>query len=226
MEMRMNLQVADYNGSEHQLVSYHHDRWAELEAVLVDLPLHLKASDQSGMQGTLIFDPVGTNEFIKTRLIAAGWASGIPIPSQFSFLGTDVDFGKDGTLVEAQFSNYPFLLNNALRSELFFKAKLPLAGRPTELLVVITKAHRLPASNSTLYFEQAQSQLDALVKNGVFEVPIRLVGLFEDYDTLISATVTEYASARYSRTVSNQRNVGCILRRGRTSRSRGLIDCS
>ena len=73
--------------------------------------LHLKQSDQAGIQGSLIFDPVGTNEFVKTRLRRhENWLANPPIPDQLGFLGTDVDFVVNGMLVEIQFSNRPFLL--------------------------------------------------------------------------------------------------------------------
>jgi hypothetical protein len=164
------------------------------------MPLHLKASDQAGKQGRPIFDPVGTNEYIKAALAPLGWQR-IPIPTEFAFLGTDVDFGKSGVIAEAQFSNYPFLLNNTIRSELFYKSKLPLTGSPTSLAVIITKAHMFPASNSTLYYEQALHQLATLATNKVFDVPIRLVGLFVERTGIIPAIWTGYSATRYSRTV-------------------------
>ena len=101
-------------------------------------------------------------------------------------MGTDIDFGKAGVIVESQFSNYPFLLNNTLRSELFFKAGTTFAGYATQLLILITKALMFPASNSTLYYEQAVRQLTALTDNHVFDVPIRLVGLFEQQNAIVS----------------------------------------
>ncbi len=91
--------------------------------------------------------------------LVLGWLVNIPIPVDYSFLGTDIDFGKAGVIVESQFSNYPFLLNNTLRSELFFKAGTIFAGHPTQLVILITKALMYPASNSTLYYEQAVRQL-------------------------------------------------------------------
>jgi len=184
------------------------------------MPLHVKASDQAGLQGNLIFDPVGTNEYIKDVLVGTGWLSTITIPAEYAFLGTDVDFGKHGVLLEAQFSNYPFLLNNVLRSELFFKARVPLTGAPTEAVVIVTKAHMFPASNSTLYFEQAERQLTALAKNRVFDVPIRLVGLLERRSTAIAVRWTEYHAPRYSRTVRRREDRRYEIREGRTSKSR------
>ena len=190
----MLLQTADFNSADTVIRASYEQTWQELAGVLETMHLHLKASDQAGIQGTPIFDPVGTNEYIKTQLVGLGWKASIPIPEDYSFLGTDVDFGKGGLLVEAQFSNYPFLLNNTIRSELFFKAGIELGGHRTGAAVIITKAQMFPASNSTLYYEQAVKQLTALAKNGVFDVPIRLVGLFEGTEREIEVCFTDYGT--------------------------------
>ncbi len=109
-------------------------------------------------------------------------------------------------MVEVQFSNYPFLLNNTLRSELFFRSGTVFHEIPTRLVVVISKAGMFPSSNSTLYYEQALNQLTALSQHHVFTVPMRLVGLFAESGT-VEAIWTDYSAARYSRTViaRNQR---------------------
>ena len=184
------------------------------------MSLHIKPSDQSGIQGNPIFDPVGTNEYIKSNLLQLGWQANIPIPSEYKFLGKDIDFGKLGVIVESQFSNYPFLLKNTLRSELFFKAGIIFAGKATQLVVLITKAWMFPASNSTLYYEQAVQQLTALTKYKVFDVPIRLVGLFEQQNTTISVTWTVYSSARYSRTVQTRNIRQCQIIPGNSVNNR------
>ncbi|MFH2050929.1 MAG: restriction endonuclease [bacterium] len=219
----MQTHYTDYNGADTVFAETYADQWTELRTVIEALPLHLKSSDQAGIQGSLIFDPVGTNEYVKAALTGQGWSAGIPIPQRYSFLGKDVDFGKSGLIAEVQFSNYPFLLNNALRSELFFKARLALAGQPTGALVIVTKAKMFPASNSTLYYEQAENQLTALIGHHVLDVPIRLVGLFEASDCTVDALFTEYDNARYSRTVAERTPVRCRIQPGRGSRSRSVL---
>ena len=219
----MIVKVADYNGAEKLVAGSCAGQWSELSTTLADMPLHLKASDQAGIQGKPIFDPVGTNAFIKDKLVQLSWESGVPIPSEYNFLGTDVDYVKNGVLLEVQFSNYPFLLNNTIRSEFFYKAKEPFAGHVTRLVIIVTKARMFPASNSTLYFEQGQRTLDALAKHDVFDVPIRLVGLFEQFGTEVSVTFTKYLASRYSRDVRTRLDQKCRMERGRTSRSRSML---
>ena len=201
----MQLQIEDYNGSDQVIVNHLAVEWQELEDSLNNLDLHFKASDQARKVGSPIFDPVGTNWAIKDSLKAkAGWHANVQIPAQFDFLGNDVDFVKHGLLAEAQFSNYPFLLNTLLRSQLFFNSGTVFDAVPVQCLVVITKTGFLPSSNSTLYFEQAKRQLDTLLgAHQTVAVPVRLVGLFPGQ--CANCTWTDYTATRYSRTIANRR---------------------
>jgi len=219
----LRLEINDYNGAADLIQGPCAQEWQDLRAVLGALPLHLKASDQAGIQGRAIFDPIGTNFSIRSQLQGRGWTPNIPIPQRYRFLGTDIDLGKNGVIVEVQFSNYPFLLNNTLRSELFYKAGTEIASRKTALLLIITKGRMFPASNSTLYYEQAKNQLDALAGNGVFTMPIRLLGLVEQIAEDSPAVWTEYEEPRYSRTVVNRSEIRCDIRRGRSADGRCTI---
>jgi hypothetical protein len=187
------------------------------------MPLHVKPSDQRGIQGELIFDPVGTNEYIKSALVKLKWQNNIVIPAEYRFLGKEIDFAKVGIILEIQFSNYPFLLNNTLRSELLFKAGTIFAEYPTKLVIIITKAQMFPASNSTLYYEQAAQQLKALIQNHVFDVPIRLIGLFEERDTITSVISSVYQEKRYSRIVQTRISCRGQLISGRLTSNRCQI---
>lgn len=151
------------------------------------------------------------------------WAANVPLPASYNFLGSDIDFVKDGTIVEIQFSNYPFLLNNMLRCELFYKSKEPLAGTASHAAIIVTKAHMFDASNSTLYFEQAKMQLDELIGHSVFDVPLRLVGLTSPPGPAVPVVWTEYAAARYSRTVKARRETTADISSGPRATSRARI---
>lgn len=156
-------------------------------------------------------------------MLEFGWKANIPIPSEYKFLGTDVDFGKAGVIVESQFSNYSYLLNNILRSEFFFKAGTVFASEPTQLVVLITRANIFPASNSTLYYEQAVEQLTAFAEHQILDIPIRLVGLFENKNSTISVTWTVYSSPRY-RKVQTRETRQCQIISGESTRSRCKIN--
>lgn len=215
----MQIQFTDYNNAAQVIAGPCAGQWNDLHEVITAMPLHLKASDQNRIQGRPIFDPVGTNRRLADHLVPRGWQRGIVIPPEFTFLGTDVDFGKDGVIVEAQFSNYPFLLNNVLRSELFFRAGTVFHQTATRLVIIVTKAAMFPSSNSTLYYEQAQNQLAAFAQHGVFTIPMRLVGLFENRGS-VETTWTQYTAARYSRTVVAQEQRRFVISAGRGGRCR------
>lgn len=209
----MILQITDYNNAGRILSSRFSNEWTELQQVLASLKLHLKKSDQAGIEGSPIFDPVGTNEAIKSSLQAKRWVNNCQVPSQFDFLGKDIDFAKSGVLVEVQFSNYPFLLNNLLRSELFFRSQTAFSREPVAVTVIIAKAKMFPASNSTLYYEQAVNQLNSLSQHGVFSVPIRMIGLFEIENGVADVMWTQYSASRYSRTVAQRVPKQCRISR-------------
>lgn len=199
----LDIQIADFNGAAALFAGPLQQRWTEVQDTLRDTPPHFKVSDQAGKQGSFIFDPKGTNFTIKQRLSQLAWAPNVRMPDQLDFLGTDVDFVKDGVVVEVQFSNYPFLLNNTVRAELLYKSKALMSGMSVEAIIIITKAGMFPASNSTLYYEQAFEQLSELSRNRILDIPIRLVGLFPPLGQ-VDAIFTGYHTARYSRTVVDQ----------------------
>ncbi len=218
----MLVELTDFHNADRLFSGPLASAWAEIQSVLAVTPVHLKESDQAGIQGNLIFDPVGTNLAIKQGLERLQWQPNVPIPREFSFLGTDVDCVKSSVLIEAQFSNYPFLLNNIIRAELIFKSQTRLNARPIRAMVIITKAHLFPASNSTLYYQQAVNQVTELARHNVVAVPIRLVGLFPPHGRT-EAVFTNYHSRRYSRTVMEQSTCEVVISGGRTANSRARI---
>lgn len=202
----MKILIEDFNNANSLCEKSCNSEWNDLFNILTDMPLHLKASDQEGIKGQGIFDPVGTNEYLKQKLITTNiWKTNVPIPKEYKFLGKEVDFINRSTLVEAQFSNYPFLLNNLIRSQLFINSNVCFDGFPISMLVIITKTNYIPSSNSTLYFEQAVNQINALVAAKVCNIPVRIVGLTENPNMSFNAVWTYYASSRYSRTIDTQK---------------------
>ncbi len=220
----MIRQVTDFNDAGSILAKELKGEFASLDGILAALPLQLKGSDQAGKQGTQIFDPIGTNAYIKNGLTQNGFATNCPVPPDLAFLGKGVDAALHGLLIEVQFSNYPFLLNNLLRTELFFKAGTTIGGSRVRVIAVVTKAGMFAASNSTLYYEQARNQLAALAKHGVFSVPLRLVGLFCPLEAPFEARINEYSERRHSRVQTQCRDGTAIARAGAGKRARCTIE--
>lgn len=200
----MEIVVADFNSADGYYSGPGADEWADIAAVVGELPLYLQGSGQEGLGGRPIFDPKATNAFLTARAFGRGWKA-IPVPADLMAFGVCWDAGKGRTIAEWQFSNYPFLWNNVIRSEAVYKSRVRLAGlEPIEALIVVTKSGLFPSSNSTLSFEQARAQVEAVTTFGTFSIPIRLVGLTLPKSAL-SATVTwsEYPG-RYSRAAHGQ----------------------
>ena len=214
----MKVEFHDFNGADALFGGELAGEWQDLRTVLSGLALQLKPSGQAGKQGKPIFDPVASNAAIKAALKKKGWPTNIEIPGEVAFLGTDVDFFRHGVLVEAQFSNYPFFLNNVVRSALLAKSHALLDGKTVLAVAIITKGHMFPSSNSTLYYEQAVKQLTEFAKYGVFDVPVRVVGLLEETGTPVPAVWNEYPG-RYSRALSSSKPIKCELIAGSQSNS-------
>ena len=197
----MEFEIVDFNGAEAYYKGPGMSEWADLEAVIAQMPIYLQGSLQAGKVGLAIFDPKATNLHIKSATHERGWRI-IPVPADLRAFGNDWDGGKRGTLGEWQFSNYPFLWHNCIRSEAVYKAGLSLPGLSAiKGLVIVTKSGLFPASNSSLYYEQARAQLAAATQFNAFTIPIRLVGLtIKSQVDRVDAVWTEYTD-RTSRTV-------------------------
>lgn len=220
----MIVRTTDFNGADNAVSGSYSRQWEDVNRTLQNMPLHLKVSGQLRIQGRPIFDPVGSNEYIKKILTESDvrWRANLLIPKEYDFWGTDVDCCNEGMLLEAQFSHYSFLSNNLLRSELFFKSKTLLTGHPVGVVIIVTKAHMFPASNSTLYYEQAVNQLASLAKNRVFDVPIRLVGLFQQTGVSVPIKMTDYSRGR-SRKVASRLDYYCTANEASGRRRCSLV---
>jgi hypothetical protein len=64
----MQIQTTDFNNAGQIIGAHYQAEWQEIECVLTRMPLYLKPSDQFGIQGRPIFDPVATNAHIKSGL--------------------------------------------------------------------------------------------------------------------------------------------------------------
>jgi hypothetical protein len=196
----MEYLVEDFNDADTYFSKEGKSNWEELSQIFKSLQLQLQVSDQAGKQDTLIFDPKGTNAKLTSMASEKGWQK-IPVPLDLQPFGKDWDSGKGSVLAEWQFSNYPFLWNNIIRSEAIFQSQdqLPQLTSPAKALVIVTKSGSIPSSNSTLYFEQAFAQISTVTKLGVFRVPIRLVGLaVPESASYVQCALNSYL-ARYGR---------------------------
>ena len=165
----MEMKIESFNDTNN---NFH-----ELKNIIGNLPYFTKPSKQKNKVGDSVFDPVKTNNYFKDELTIQGWKPNVKIPSSFRHMGKDVDFLKDGIVMEVQFSNYPFLLNNIIRTELFRKSHMKLDDSLVRSLVIITKTKDIPSANSSLYYEQAKNQISSIIDHNMIDIPITLIGI-------------------------------------------------
>lgn len=214
----MEFLVADFNGADEVFSRGCAGEWRDLEKILESLPLYLQPSDQAGKVGVPIFDPKGTNEHLTAAARRAGWRN-IPVPEELTPFGIDWDAGKGRVLAEWQFSNYPFLWNNVIRSEAVYRGSVSLSGLGAIAgMLVVTKCGLFPSSNSTLYFEQARAQLEAVMQFGTFSIPLRLIGLTLNNNARIVRAVWSTYGGRYHRGVGERKEREFKVGWGRVSK--------
>ena len=190
----MKLRRRSFRGAWKIIQRQYAPRWRQLRRVLARMPTHLKPSNQTGKKGEPVFDPVGTNAYLNERLSQAGWIKpGIPRTSPLAVFGTGLDWGEQGLLVEVQFSNYPFCLNNLARAEVLQREQFSLSGHPVEDLILISKARMFPSANSSLHYEQAVGQLQIMMEgHDIFRIPTLVVGLFEKTNKIVKVVWSSY----------------------------------
>ncbi|MBS1098642.1 hypothetical protein JK191_14065 [Gluconobacter sphaericus] len=195
----MIFEFTDFNNSYQYFSTHGKKEWDDISNIISNMPLFLQPSQQAGIVGEAIFDPKATNDYLTTNTHQRGWRT-INVPPQLQMFGKHWDGGNNGTLAEWQFSNYPFLWNNIIRTEAVIYSNTNLNNSVIpKALIIVTKSGMIPSSNSTLYYEQALAQISSVTNLNVFKLPIRLIGLVIP-TTLneIDAVWTEYPS-RYCR---------------------------
>jgi len=182
----MNIKMENFNCEN----NFKKDEVKSLVGILSDMPLYLKESKQQNKKGSKILDPIKTNTYLKSKFKENSWLSKVRIPEEHSCLGTDIDFFKKGIVLEVQFSNYPFLSNNIIRTEKLYKSKTKFNSIEIQLLVIITKGKTIPSSNSSLYYEQAISQINSFVEENIIMMPILVIGFYSNEDTSYGIVTT------------------------------------
>ena len=114
----MEFLLEDFNDAGAHFAGDGAQEWADIHEILRSSPLFMQSSDQAGKVGSPIFDPKATNAYLRSEAELRGWRV-VPVPEELTPFGVDWDAGKASTLAEWQFSNYPFLWNNVIRSLLF-----------------------------------------------------------------------------------------------------------
>ncbi|MCC3777763.1 hypothetical protein [Streptomyces sp. UNOB3_S3] len=214
----MQFEVHDFFNADRFFDTEGKREWREIEGAISQLKLQLQPSGQDGLGGQAIFDPKATNKILTESTAAHGWNK-IPVPETLRAFGVDWDAGKNTVLAEWQFSNYPFLWNNIIRSQVVARRgqELEGMGAPPKALIVVTKSGCLPASQSTLYFEQGKSQMQSVLESLDLDIAIRLVGLTIPHDTqTVNASWNTYKGRTSRSSVSSEEQTFQVTWRDRT----------
>ncbi|MFD8937802.1 hypothetical protein ACFV0R_21520 [Streptomyces sp. NPDC059578] len=220
----MIFDVADFFDADDYFATEGAQEWADMEYVLEGLQLQLQPSGQAGLDGRAIFDPKATNRILTAGMAAHGWHK-INVPTSLRAFGTDWDAGRNAVLAEWQFSNYPFLWNNIIRSQVVARNGWQLNGMSSapRALLVVTKSGCLPASQSTLYFEQGKAQMESVLSALDLNLAIRLVGLtIDEHASFVTASWNGYAG-RTSRSVITAEEMDFQVEWSSRSRVDGMV---
>lgn len=170
----MRFEVADFNDGWAVLAKKHPAEWAELQAVLSETQYHVQLCNQKGRTEERIFSPSMANSALKDALLTRGWEAGVRIENSSYESGKDVDFFKNGVVLEVQFAHYGLLQADISRMEQLHTDVLRLAGgRKVSCGVEIVVTNGMPRSQSVAHMEQAQTRAAPIART----IPVALVGI-------------------------------------------------
>ena len=124
----MNITTEDVNDAQNILEQNFLALYNELLNILDQCEYQMQASHQRERMGNTIFSPSITNKVLKTFFENYGWEANVPLLNPGYNTGKDVDFYKDGIVVEVQFAHYALMTSDAARLEALFNGNMRLVG--------------------------------------------------------------------------------------------------
>jgi hypothetical protein len=131
----------------------------DILCVLDNAPYQVQLCGQKGRQGELIFSPSVTNTVLENDFVSRGWEARVPLFNAGYDTGKDVDFYKNGVVVEVQFAHYGLCLTDISRMERLFTGGLKLqptssgSPRPVVAGVEIVVDRQMPTSQSVAHMD-------------------------------------------------------------------------
>jgi len=169
----MRYIICSVNDGEDLLRTKFPSEHRDICTVLSTIVCPMKESQQSGKQGVWIFDPIGMNAILREQLTMRGWKAKVPLAERRK-AGNDVDFYKNGVVIEAQFGNFAYLQSDVARLEALHTGVVQLRGSPpVELGVLITVQKNMPRANSVSDFEIATTRAVIIART----IPLVVFGL-------------------------------------------------
>lgn len=136
----------------------------ELFSVLDNALYQVQFCGQRGRETELIFSPSMSNTVLKDSFTSLGWEAGVPLANPGYDTGRDVDFYKNGVVVEVQFAHYGLCMTDISRMERLYSRSLQLqsnpSGAPRHVVagVEIVVDRHMPTSQSVAHMEQLRTR--------------------------------------------------------------------
>lgn len=170
----MRIEVHSVNGGEFFLAQNHPNEWVEFIEMIAEVPYHVQLCRQKGRETEMIFSPSMANAELKKRLVDKNWSANVPIANPSYHSGKDVDFYKNGVVLEVQFAHYGLMQADVGRMEELRTGGLALAGGfPVDCGIELVVTNRMPRSQSVAHLGQALTRAAPLART----LPLILVGI-------------------------------------------------
>lgn len=152
----MRFAVHSFNGGVAFLEQEKIDPWRQLLELVAASAYQMQGCGERKRVGEPIFSPSMNNATLRAGFAREGWLCGVPLLTPTPASGRDVDFYKQGVVVEAQFSHYGLLQGDFARMEGLYTGPLALrGGLSVECGVVIVVNRAMPTSQSVSRADQA-----------------------------------------------------------------------
>lgn len=158
------------------------NRVSELKDILSVLDhavYQVQLCGQKGRESELIFSPSVSNAVLKDAFSSLGWEAGLPLANPGYDTGRDVDFYKNGVVVEVQFAHYGLCMTDISRMERLYSGQLQLqptsagATRPVVAGVEIVVDRQMPTSQSVAHMDQLRTRGAPVARS----LPLLMVGI-------------------------------------------------
>lgn len=197
----MRFQTASFNQGDTYLSQHKSAEWSELADLLSRTVYNVQRCGQRNRENELIFSPSMTNAVLREELTQMGWISGIKLDNPGYDVGKDIDFYKNGILLEIQFAHYGILQADIVRMQGLYQQKYFLQNHlPVECGIELVVQNSMPTSNSVAHFDQATQRAAASATS----LPLVIVGLHPPNS---GETVILHEVIPRSRTSGNQTNI-------------------
>lgn len=175
----MNYVIEERNAGHAVLKQQHQQQLAEILSVVAGVEYQVQLCGEAGRTSELIFSPSFNNASIKAAFGALGWECGVALENPTPETGRDVDYYKDGVVVEVQFAHYALCFADVSRMQRLFSGQLHLkprtGGKPRPVYVgaeIVVDA-AMPTSQGVARLNQLRERGAPLATS----LPLLMVGV-------------------------------------------------